>query len=479
MPRLLRPRRLVAALAASAVCASLSATLSAPTALASHGQTTYFDATGELLNPATRAHAFAQLQTLGVRALRLILSWHDVAPDPESARRPAFEATNPASYNWSSYDAVVAEANRLGWPVLMTVSSPVPKWATAAHRDLLTRPSDSDFREFMTAVGRHFGSEVSLWAIWNEPNQVGWLLPQFNRNGTPASPGIYRGLFEAGYAGLRAAGLANPRVLLGETAPFGESHVNARKNGTLHNVSPLAFLRGALCLNSRYHRVGHCQELHPYGYGHHAYPNAQGPSYAPPNHDQVTIGTLGRLVQALNRAAAAHAIPGGLRIYLTEFGINTTPNPLGVSAPKQAVEDAISEKIAWSNPRVAAFGQYELRDDAIPAHHSADWTGFQTGLETAAGVRKPLYSAFPVPLVVSRLRHGYSLWGLVRPATGATSLQVQVQPRAGRRFIALATAHTDASGYWSLRSSTHGVAWRVRWVSPTGVVYTGPPIPAS
>ena len=52
----------------------------------------------------------------------------------------------------------------------------------------------------MTAVGRHYGSEVSLYSIWNEPNHPAFLLPQFNANGTPASPRIYRGLFEAAYA---------------------------------------------------------------------------------------------------------------------------------------------------------------------------------------------------------------------------------------------------------------------------------------
>jgi hypothetical protein len=79
-----------------------------------------------LLSPATRPHALAQLQHLGVKALRVELYWSDVAPSPTSATRPKFEATNPASYNWGQYDALLAEAQRLHWQVLLTVTSPVP-----------------------------------------------------------------------------------------------------------------------------------------------------------------------------------------------------------------------------------------------------------------------------------------------------------------------------------------------------------------
>ena len=163
-----------------------------------------------------------------MNALRVELYWYEVAPGPTSATRPDFEATNPASYDWGQYDGLLAEAKRLGWPVLLTVTSPVPRWATSNGKaPYVTRPDDQDFQEFMTAVARHYGSEVSLYSIWNEPNHPAFLLPQFNSNGTPASPRIYRGLYQAGYAGLQAAGIAHPRVLFGETAPTGYDSVKS------------------------------------------------------------------------------------------------------------------------------------------------------------------------------------------------------------------------------------------------------------
>ena len=84
----------------------------------------------------------------------------------------------------------------------------------------------------MTAVAREFGSQVSTYSIWNEPNESVFLMPQWNSNGTPASGRIYRGLYQAGYAGLQAGGLAHPKVLFGETAPIGYDKVNPRKEGS-------------------------------------------------------------------------------------------------------------------------------------------------------------------------------------------------------------------------------------------------------
>jgi Cellulase (glycosyl hydrolase family 5) len=471
------------------ICTLALGVLAAPApALASHNQTVYFEAPNDLLNPSTRPKTFVQLRTLGVKALRVELSWYEVAPRPTSATQPSFEATNPASYNWSVYDPVLAEAQRLHWQVLLTVTAPVPRWATSNHKaPYITSPNAQDFEQFMTAVARHYGSEVSLYSIWNEPNHPAYLLPQWNSNGTPASPRIYRGLYQAGYAGLKAAGLAHPPVLMGETAPFGYDTVNVRREGGLHDVAPLAFLRGVLCLNAKYKKASSCGSLQTTGFADHAYTLPAGPYYKPSGRgeaDDVTIGALSRLTGALDKAANAHAIPAGVPIYLTEFGVQTNPpnRQLGVSLAKQAEFDAIDEHIAWSNPRVAAFSQYLLKDDPLGGAPGASahggTVGFQTGMETVSGRRKPLYSAWPVPLTVTKAGSHFSLWGLVRPANAATTLTVLVLVKGAKKYRTLKTVHTNSLGCWSFNSSTKGVAWRVRWVSPAGVKYEGPPIPA-
>src|SRR5580693_53409 len=413
---------------ALALAALLAGALRVAPAYASHSQVTFFEDPSQLVEvtPAQRAKTLAKLRALGVKALRVELYWANVAPGAHSTKKPVFDATNPGSYAWGGYDELLSEAKRLKWPVLLTVTSPVPEWATAGHDDkkLVTRPDDQDFKEFMTAVGRHYGSEVSLFAIWHEPNHPAFLLPQFNLNGTPASPRIYRGLFQAGYEGLKAAGISKPKVLMGETAPTGYDKVNVRREGRealSHDVAPLQFLRETLCLSSKYRRSATCGMLPAYGFADHAY-TVGTPFYRPSEPDDVTIGVLSRLSSALDKAAAAHAIPARIPIYVTEFGIQSVPNALGVSLAKQAEYDAIAEKIAWENPRVAAFSQYLLRDDPRGGKPGASVhggvIGFQTGLETVTGKPKPLYFGFPIPLVVSKQGHGYSLWGLVRPAEG-------------------------------------------------------------
>ncbi len=474
MPKIisLTPPRIRALVAAVGACAVLGAGLAVP-ALASHGQFTFFEAPRQLENPKLRAKTFKQLQLLGVDALRVELHWNEAAPAAKSSRRPHFDATNPANYNWGQIGSILVEAQRLNWPVLLTVTGFVPKWATAGHRDMVTRPDDKFFEEFMTAVGRRFGTLVTYWALWNEPNIPGWLSPQFNSNGTPASPRLYRGLFQAGYAGLQAAGISSPKVLFGETAPFGLDSIR-RGESVNQEMAPLTFMREALCLNGSYRKASTCSMLPIYGYAMHpyTYPALEGVSYRPPDPNQVTIGSLSRLTNAIDRAAAAHAIPRRVPIFLTEFGVETKPNPLGVSYSEQAEYDALAEKIAWENPSVLSFSQYLLEDE--PPHGREK--GYRTGLETSGGARKTLYYAFPLPLVVTRTGSGYSLWGFVRPATGATKVKVWVQSPGSGSFRTLQVVSTSSSGYWALHSSTPGSHWRVSWRSPAGVAYNGPAV---
>jgi hypothetical protein len=53
-----------------------------------------------------------------------------------------------------------------------------------------------------------------------------------------------------------------------------------------------------------------------------------------------------------------------------------------------------------------------------------------------------------------------------------------VEGAHARRYRVLATLTTDALGHWSTSSSVRGARWRVRWTSPAGAVYEGPPIGA-
>jgi hypothetical protein len=496
----MRPAKLTAVLSAAALLAG--AAFAAPAALASSSETVFFEAPRDLVgvSPATQAKTIAKLQSLGVHAVRIVLYWGDVAPGSTHKQRPKFNQANPAAYNWGAYDQLINAVTALHWKVLLTVSGgfgTVPRWATPHGEDRYSYPNASDFGQFMEAVGKHYGKRVKLFSIWNEPNQPQYLRPQYVK-GKLVSAGIYRGLFLAGYAGLKASGnFSGMRVLMGETSPVGVQSAGI--------PAPLAFLRGVLCLNSNYRPVGHCSKLPAYGYAQHPYAEGPGPFWIPPldpHHDDVTIGTIGRLVTALDRAAAAGAIRAEMPVYITEFGIQSVPYPAGgVSLAKQAELEAISEKIAWSNPRVVSFDQYLLRSD-----RPAGAAGFQTGLETNGGVAKPSLAGFRLPLVVTRTHTGVSFWGLVRPAgdsaaasttpatgatgatgttgatgasgstSGPTTVALQYSSNGGKTWRTLRSFHTRSTGTWSAagRFASHRL-WRTKWVTPGGVTYFGAP----
>ena len=139
---------------------------------------------------------------------------------------PAIDEADPASYHWALYDRILAAAEARGLRVLLTVTGPGPRWATRSREDRVTRPSPTRFRRFVTAVGRRYRDQVDHWSVWNEPNHPDFLAPQYV-HGRPYSPRLYRQLFRAARAGLNRSGNARDRVLMGETAPRGNSHVVA------------------------------------------------------------------------------------------------------------------------------------------------------------------------------------------------------------------------------------------------------------
>jgi hypothetical protein len=445
-------------------------------AAAQPGQFTTLEASIELLGggDAQRQQTLNEVQALGVDSIRMTLYWQNVAPAPGSRRRPAgFVATDPSRYDWGAYgqlaDAVHARHMRL----LIAVSGPVPRWASAHGADHLTSPSPSEYKALMTAVGRRFGSEAYAFSIWNEPNLAKFLEPQFDRRGNPVSPGIYRGLFFAGLHGLRAAGITAP-VLAGETAPV----------GNFITVAPMAFLRGVLCLDAGYRPIGRCARLPADGWATHPYMRPVFPTAAPPKHDDVTIGGLERLARALDRAADAGMLAHGLPIYATEFGVQSYPNRVaGLPFERQSDYRSVAEYLAYANPRVASFSQYLLTDPAPLAGSSLGRYVFQMGLYLFAGHRvKPVYESFRLPLVVRRHGGSVTLWGLVRPARAARTggvANVQYSDAGSPGWHQLLQAQFGASGYWSARASYRaGRRWRVQWKRASGGSYTGAPTAA-
>jgi hypothetical protein len=61
-----------------------------------------------------------------------------------------------------------------------------------------------------------------------------------------------------------------------------------------------------------------------------------------------------------------------------------------------------------------------------------------------------------------------SLWGLVRPATGAVTAEIQVDD-PGSSFRKLRTVRTNARGYFTVRVGyRRGRKYRLRWEGAVG-----------
>ncbi len=455
-------------LSKAALAACLCAAACAPAANASTVQTTFFEAPRDLTGlgaqpstDATRAAAFADFESLGVKALRVNMPWYNVAPDAESSTKPAFDATNPASYNWGNFGTVIDEAHRRGWKVLISPSAPVPKWATAAGTDTVTRPKADEFKLFTTAAAKRFGGAQTMWSIWNEPNLPRFLAPQIS-GGKRVAGLLYRELFIAGREGIRsAAGSESAPVLFGETAPVG----GAADTRTY----PLAFLRDALCVTTKYKLDKTCgSKLTLDGIAHHPYQFSNTKLSA----DDVTYRNLSRLTSFVDRTAKAGANNSGLSIYFTEFGIQSKPDPLFGRSPQEQLElRARAERDAYFNKRVRGFSQYLLTDDTFTlVNGKKKYGGFETGLRyDLNGKAKPSFDAFR--LVLDAKPAGgkkVSLWGLVRPATKAAS--IVIEKKSGSKWKSWKTTKIKSNGAFTITDPSGGskAQYRYRWTSPTG-----------
>jgi len=455
-----------------ALLALLAAALLVPAAAAgSSRQVMTFEAPGELLDDSAREATLDEIQGFGVSRVRALVYWRDFSARARSKRPPRFNRAHHTAYparTWGRLDRLVDSTQRRGIELQLTLTGPVPRWATKRKRGHVERPSAREFGRWATAVANRYGDRVHLWSIWNEPNHPELLMPQYEQ-GRPVAPKLYRKLYLAGERAIHGArGGSGDKVLFGETAPIGNANL----------VSPLGFLRGAMCLDGDYRKKPGCGRLRVDGYAHHAYTRKNGPNFRHADVDDVSIGALDRLVAALDKAARAGAIARHMPIYLTEFGIQSKPDTIaGVGLRRQAEYLAISERIAYANPRVAAFSQYLLRDDQPRKGSRLErYSGFETGLRTSSGRKKPAYRGFILPLAVKQYGSSDVLWGRVRPATGPTEVTIQRKVGNGRwkRVRVVSTA-----GVYGLRADHRkGQRYRAKWTRPGGETIKGPPIRA-
>jgi hypothetical protein len=420
------------------------------------------------------------LDSLGVDRLRVTLLWKNVAPQPNSRTRPAgFNATSHEAYGptaWERYDTLLYEARARGIEVNFNVTGPAPLWATkpAPRQDILDsfEPNPDEFGAFVAAAGARYSGtwpdspyvapenkvpRVTYWSIWNEPNHSGWLTPQWNAESRTAfarAASLYRELLDKAYQGLQLSGHTRDTVLIGETAPKG-----IKTRGLKKFVEPLTFLRALYCVDARSRllkgkaatdlgcakdaktfRAAHPALFAASGYGHHPYELILAPTRKPLSPNWVTLANLGSLTKALDAALRRYGSKRKLPLYLTEYGYQTNPpDRTGVSPARQATYLNQAEYLAYRNKRVKTLAQFLLVDDDIKVP-----AGFQSGLVTRAGRKKPSFAAYKLPVWVTRRGATAKVWALLRSAPNGKAAKATIQFRAkgSKKWKTVKTATT-------------------------------------
>ena len=333
---------------------------------------------------------FPQLQKTRTQLLRVNLWWSGpgITVATRKPKRPA-DPNDPA-YNWDTYDRTVRFSIVNGIiPIFSIIGT--PPWANAAKGWNVAPTNARDLQNFAAAAQKRYSGtfvnadgvvlpRVSLWMAWNEPNNPVFLKPQYRRVGTTwtiQSGRDYAKLCNAVVSGIKSVQRTS-KVACGATGPRGNNNPNSSRP----SVSPIPFLRAMKAGGAKGFDA---YAQHPY-YGS----PAETPSAKPPPGlrgqppTAVTLGNIDVLIGELDRLYGRQ-----MRVWVTEYGYQTNPTDriFGVTWSKQAAYLAQAVSIVRANPRIDMFLWFLLRDEQR-------LSGWQSGLMTYDGKRKPSFAAF-------------------------------------------------------------------------------------
>jgi hypothetical protein len=484
------------------------------------------------------ARTLTQMKSLGVDTVRVTLLWRVAAElanptaqeikaakpgkrDAMRRQKRRFRAANPATYpirNWDKYDNLVRKANELGIQVYFNITGPGPRFAhetapRSQRRNQSTwKPKAGAYKQFVLAVGKRYSGtykdengirtvlpRVNFWSLWNEPNQAGWLSPQWEQRGSqriPASPTLYRKLHQRGYSALVATGHAKDTILIGETAPLGSGKQTSRSP-----MFPGKFLRELACVGDNGQKyTGRAASLRRCGgqvlgngYAHHPYTKNVAPTIRPSNPDALTMANIADLGTTLDRLSATSGgvLPTALPLLVTEFGFESNPpDPFnGVPLAKQAEYNQMGEYMGYNNPRIASMAQFILRDVAPVRgkrpNTKAYWFTYQSGLFFQRGQPKPAAFAYTMPFIALPAgaepgtgNKKVTVWGQARFLRNGAPEVVSIQWRpqgnpAGAWTTIGAPVPVDGRGFYTAARSapTAQLAeWRAVWIMPSGAL---------
>jgi hypothetical protein len=379
-------RRTGSVVLAAVLAAAIVAATAQPASSSRFLRVGIYDEAQTLYGPIPQT--FALLGQLHVQEIRENVYWG--GPYGVAQKRPAHprDPADPA-YHWDLYDRTVEYAQQYGIHVLFSIYS-TPTWESGKSSKNVAPRNANDLRDFAYAAAQRYsgttmGADGKLipavkdWTAWNEPNNPTFLVPQYKRVGKTwviQSAVDYAKICNAVYTGVHGTLIANERVACGVTAPRGNNNPSSSRP----SVSPLAFLRASKKAGLKtFDAWAH----HPYYAGPSDQPTTKPVTAKGAPATAVTLGNINDLIKAVTQ------LYGNKRIWITEYGYQTNPPDtlFGVSWAKQALYLKQAFGIARQNPRIDLMLWFLLRDDP-------NLNGWQSGLMTITGRKKPSFTAF-------------------------------------------------------------------------------------
>lgn len=346
------------------------------------------------------AQAFAELKALRAQVLRVNLYWGGTKWAVAN-KQPA-DPTDPGdpAYDWSLYDRLVkyAETNNIKLVLSFLFT---PSWANGGKGKNVAPTNAKDLENFAYAAAERYSGlwtpptwqqnaalgientplpKVSMWTAWNEPNNPLWLTPQYKRVGGKwrvESAVQYAKICNAVYNGVHSpflGPLQGEQVACGVTGPKGNDAPTSKRP----SVDPLTFLAAAKKAGMRTFDV----------YAHHPYVDkgSEPPTFKPTGRQarRVQLANLNLLTSEIDR------FYGRKQLWITEYGYQTNPPDktiFGISWAKQALYMKQAYAIARKNPRIDMMLWFLIRDEP-------NIGGWQSGLETRTGRKKPSWNTF-------------------------------------------------------------------------------------
>lgn len=376
-------------------------------------------------------------RTAGADMVRINIGWDA----PDTTRRPAgFDARNPADprYAFAPADAAIrqAAAQHLG---ILAEFTGAPAWAEGPNPAPGTvpgswRPSPAAIADYAVALGRRYSGHfpdplhpgqslprVAAFQLWNEPNLVDYLAPQYT-GAHAVAPGLYRSMLNAFYRGLKSVD-PGALVVSAGTAPFGDAPGGRR-------TPPVPFWQGVLCLAGQPRapvRIACPDPAHFDILAHHPY-SVGPPTEAALNPGDVSIPDLGKLTRLLRAAERlGTALPARRHaVWVTETSYDSSPpDPRGIPIETQArwLEQTFGE--LWHEGVSAVFWNQVGDQPPIPSYAAT----VQSGVYYRGGAPKPALTAYRFPLVTWPAGAGTSeLWGR-SPVAGRVELEERIHGR--------------------------------------------------